>query len=499
MDVIKTGRPGHWRARRLGWALAAAALAGAAAAAGALLDDGGPLWPVLAAGTAAALVAAIGTDRLVGHLRSAQLAALSDPLTCLPNRALLADRVEQAVRRSQRSGEPFAVVVVDLDGFKNVNDHHGHAAGDEVLRTLARRFEDTVRTSDTVARVGGDEFVILSLGSRDEHEVAALVGRLRHVLRAPIPIGGDTGASVDASIGWAIFPTDGADADALLDRADEQMFQTKRQEGSASRLRGRRPSTAVLRSLEHALHQGRLVVHYQPVLDLTSGVARRAEALVRGCTTSRGVLTPVELAGSVEQTPLAAALSLNTVADALRRAEEWRSAGHPIGVAVNVPARALADDRFADGVGRLLNQTRTPVDVLTLELRAGDGTDAGLEAEAVQAVARLGVRISLADVIRSSSVAALRTVPLDELKIDATFVRGLVGTAADAAIVRALVDASRELGLEVVAEGVESPEALAELVRIGCNLAQGPFLAPVMPPDELLDWLVRERRERAAV
>jgi diguanylate cyclase (GGDEF)-like protein len=476
----------------------AAVLTAAAVVAGALLYDSNEISYVVVAGIGLASVAALSTERLTAHLQWAQLAAVSDPLTGLPNRVLLRDRVEQAVRRSGRSGEPFALVVVDLDGFKNVNDHYGHAAGDQVLRALARRFEDTVRTSDTVARVGGDEFVILSLGSRDEHEVATLVGRLRQALRDPVEIGPGTTASVDASIGWAIYPIDGAGAGALLDRADEQMFATKRQEGSSSK-RGRRPSTTVLRSLESALHQGRVVVHYQPVLELRTGTPRRAEALVRGCTTARGVLTPVELVGSVEQTPLASALALTTVADALRRAEEWRESGHILGVAVNVPARALQDDTFADGVGKLLNQTRTPVDLLTLELGSVEGVDSGLDPAAVASLARLGVRIALADVIRSSSVAALRAIAIDELKIDATFVRGLISAPSDAAIVRALVEASRELGFEVVAEGVESPEALAELVRIGCDMAQGPLLAHAMPSEELLEWLTQRRNERAAV
>jgi EAL domain-containing protein (putative c-di-GMP-specific phosphodiesterase class I) len=211
------------------------------------------------------------------------------------------------------------------------------------------------------------------------------------------------------------------------------------------------------------------------------------------------VLTPVELVGSVEQTPLASALALTTVADALRRAEEWRESGHILGVAVNVPARALQDDTFADGVGKLLNQTRTPVDLLTLELGSVEGVDSGLDPAAVASLARLGVRIALADVIRSSSVAALRAIAIDELKIDATFVRGLISAPSDAAIVRALVEASRELGFEVVAEGVESPEALAELVRIGCDMAQGPLLAHAMPSEELLEWLTQRRNERAAV
>ncbi|HEY7732457.1 MAG TPA: EAL domain-containing protein [Gaiellaceae bacterium] len=485
---MKTARRRIGGAREIAWPLAAAAVVALAVAAGVVLGQQGDRRTAIQLGAVLAVGAAIGMFRLFSHLRRAEIAALSDALTGLPNRVLLADRVEQALRRSRRSGEPFSLVIVDLDGFKNVNDHRGHAAGDAVLRTLAQRFGETVRTSDTVARVGGDEFVVLSLGSRDEHEVAALVGRLRQALRDPIDAGGSE-VTVDASIGWAIYPADGDSTDELLMRADEQMLATKRDTVVAAKGRGRRPSMAVLRSLEQDLHQGRLVVHYQPVIDLRSGAARRAHALVRGCTTSRGLLTPVELVGTVERTPLAAALALNTVADALRRAQAWREAGCPLGVSVGVPLRALHDDTFVDGVARLLNQTRAPEDVLTIELGAGDPAAAGPDGDSVGSIARLGVRIALADVVRSSSVAALRSVPLDELKIDATFVRGLVSSPTDATIVRALVEAGRELGFALSAEGVESSDALAELVRIGCDLAQGSFISPALPPDELLDWV----------
>jgi diguanylate cyclase (GGDEF)-like protein len=458
-----------------------------AVGAGVVLGHQGDRQTAIRVGVVLALGAALGAFRLVTHLRRAEDAALSEPLTGLPNRILLADRLEQALRRSRRSGEPFSLVIVDLDDFKHVNDDHGHAAGDAVLCTLARRFEATVRTSDTVARVGGDEFVVLSLGARDEHEVAALVGRLRHALREPIQAGAAT-VSVDASIGWAIHPADGDSSDELLTRADQQMLATKRHAVAPGAGRGRRPSRAVLRSLEADLSKGRLLVHYQPVVDVATGNVVRAHALVRGCATARGMLTPVDLAGTVERTALAPAVALNTVADSLRRAQEWRAAGRPLDVSVGVPLGLLEDRTFADGLARLLAQTRTPEGVLTVELAVGE-PQAGADPGALGALARLGIRIALADVLRSASVSMLGEVPLDELKVDATFVRGLVRSPADAAIVRGLVEAGRELGFAISAEGVECAETLDELARLGCDLAAGPYFSPALPPDELLAWV----------
>ena len=471
-------------ARGAAWPLGAASLTALATAGGVLLGRAGDGQTAVRLGAVLAAAAALGAFALVRRLEHAETAAVSDPLTGLPNRALLADRAEQALRRSRRTGEPFSLVVVDLDDFKLVNDRHGHAAGDAVLRALAGRFGATVRASDTVARLGGDEFVVLSLGARDEHEVATLVGRLRRSLREPVPVG-PARVAVDASIGWAIHPADGGSTDELLTRADEQMLAAKRHPTGA---RPRRPGGAARRSLERALHQGRLVVHYEPIVDLASGAPVRARARVRGCATSRGVLSLVALAGSAEGGALAPALALASVADALHRAGECGEAGRPLGVAVGLPARALADGGLVEGLARALDEAGAADGLLTLELSLGDGADE-LEPAAVEPLARLGVRVALADVLRSGSVAALGALPLDELAVDAALVRGLTTSPADAAIVRALVEAGRELGFELAAEGVEDAGTLAELRRLGCDTARGPFVSPALAPGDLLAWL----------
>ena len=259
--------------------------------------------------------------------RAAESLALRDALTGLPNRTLLDDRIEQALQRARRTTDAFALMVIDLDGFKEVNDIRGHDAGDQVLQSIARRLESVVRASDTVARVGGDEFVVLSIGTRTEEEAAVLVGRLRQALRRPYRVEGGI-VEIDASIGWAIFPADGATPEELLGRADVQMFATKRDSGDNSTISRRASLDAgIVREFESALSKNEVVVHYQPVIDLRSGAVRSVEALVRRHHPQRGLLAPAEFVPHVERTPLIRALTLHVVAQALDDARSWSRQG----------------------------------------------------------------------------------------------------------------------------------------------------------------------------
>ena len=210
-------------------------------------------------------------------------------------------------------------MVIDLDGFKEVNDIRGHDAGDQVLQSIARRLGSVVRASDTVARVGGDEFVVLSIGTRTEEEATMLVGRLRQALRRPYRVDGGI-VEIDASVGWAIFPADGTTPEELLGRADVQMFATKRDSGDSSEATRRGSLDAgIVREFESALSQNEVIVHYQPVFDLRSGAVRSVEALVRRHHPLRGLLAPAEFVPHVERTPLIRALTLHVVAQALDR------------------------------------------------------------------------------------------------------------------------------------------------------------------------------------
>jgi len=429
--------------------------------------------------------------RLSGRAIAAESLALRDALTGLPNRTLLDDRIEQALQRSRRTASSFALMVIDLDGFKEVNDIRGHDAGDQVLRSIGRRLESVVRASDTVARIGGDEFVVVSLETGTEQEATALVGRIRNALRRPYAVDDGGAVELDASIGWAIFPNDGASPEELLGRADEQMFVTKRDSADDSAITRRGSLDAgIVREFEAALRHNEVVVHYQPIVEVSSGAVSGVEALVRRRHPARGLLPPAEFLSHVERTPLIRALTLHVVAEALAETSRWPQEWGPIGVAVNIPYRSIDDAALTDGILDILASTNTSPERLTLEIApSGPGAGVELDHEIVARLTRAGVRLALDDFGRASSLAALRTVPLAEVKLDGGFVRSVGRTGTDAAIVRNLVALARELQLQTVAKGVETRDAWDAVAGLGCDRAQGFYLQPPLPAAELTDWL----------
>jgi EAL domain-containing protein (putative c-di-GMP-specific phosphodiesterase class I) len=334
--------------------------------------------------------------------------------------------------------------------------------------------------------VGGDEFVVLSLDASDEQQAAALVGRLRHTLRRPYRVEGAT-IEIDASIGWALFPADGATPDELLARADGQMYATKRETGEMT---ARRLDGGIVREFELALERREIVVHYQPVLDLRNGAVRGVEALVRRQHPDRGVRSPAEFVPHVERTPVIRALTLHVVAEALQHAKIWHARGHEIGVSVNVPYRTLDDEELIEGLGGLMASSGMPARTLTLEVvPSGPGAGAELDQGVLSGLAAIGLRLSLDDFGRASSLTALRQLPLDEVKIDAHFVHALERHRADAAVVRALIELAHQLELDVVAEGVESRETWDELCTLGCDFAQGFYIAAPASGETVTEWL----------
>jgi diguanylate cyclase (GGDEF)-like protein len=470
----------------IGRPLVSAILVAMALGAGVSLAEGYSDRAILAAGAALGVLAAGWTLSLVLTLYSAETLALRDSLTGLPNRVLLDDRISQALRRSRRTRRPFTLVLVDLDGFKEVNDIRGHPAGDAVLKAIGQRLASAVRVGDTVARVGGDEFVVLSLGTRSEDEAAALVGRLRHELRLPYRFEGGT-VEIDASIGWALYPDDGSNAEELLARADGQMYATKR---DATEPSARRLDAGIVRDFETALDRQELVVHYQPVVHLASGAVSGVEALVRRRHPDRGLLSPAEFVPHLERTPMIRALTLFVAADALRQASAWRARGHDLRASVNVPYRLRDDSELADRLGELLESSGLPPGALTLEVvPSGPAAGAELDPAVLARITGLGVRLALDDLGRASSLAALRVLPLDEVKIDGSFVHGLERNRSDAAVVQSLIELGHALGLEVVAEGVESRAAWRELEAQGCDYVQGFYIAGPAPAREVTRWL----------
>jgi predicted signal transduction protein with EAL and GGDEF domain len=340
-----------------------------------------------------------------------------------------------------------------------------------------------------VARVGGDEFVVLSLGTGDDEQAAALAGRLRHALRRPFRYEGSS-IEIDGSVGWAVYPEGGTTAEQLLERADAQMYATKRDTSDDALLLRRGIDIGMVRDVETALARNELTVVYQPILDLRSGEPHAVEALVRRILPNQTLLSPSEFMPHVERTPLVRDLTFLVLGDALRSAQAWAEAGHELGVSVNVPYRLLDDPHFADGVGSMLADSGIAANRLTLEVvPAGQGAGSQLDEEALGRLKDLGARISLDDGGRAASFAALRVLPLDELKIDAGFVHGLGRSQTDAALVHGIIDIGHALGLAVVAEGVETREAWNVLARWGCDFAQGFYVASPRPSEELVDWL----------
>ena len=429
--------------------------------------------------------------------------AVTDALTGLPNRRLFHDRVEQAVLRARRQGDRVAVMIVDIDRFKEVNDTLGHHSGDLMLQEIARRLKAAVRSSDTVARLGGDEFAVLLPSVPDAaaaERVAALLGQ---AIAAPILIDG-LSLENEASIGITLFPDDGDDLVGLLQRADVAMYTAKsdslahslygseRDEYSPERL-------ALVGELRRAIEQDELVLHHQPKIDLASGEVVGVESLVRWQHPERGLLGPGEFIPVAEHTSLIRPLTLHVVDRALGQCRTWENRGHTLSVAVNISARNLLDAEFPASVAASL--ARWDMDPGRLELEI---TETALMENHVRAVemlhelAALGVVLAIDDFgVGYSSLSYLKGLPIKVLKIDRSFVTAMCSDAADAMIVRSTVDLGRNLGLKVVAEGIEDEEALDALRSLGCGLGQGFHISPPLPAEDLRAWL--DARDTAAL
>ena len=418
--------------------------------------------------------------------------ALHDPLTGLPNRALLLDRLDQAIRAARREESGAALLLMDLDRFKEVNDRFGHPAGDELLRQVASRLRASVREVDTVARLGGDEFAIVLPG-------AALIaaGRVartvRRSLETPFASHGEL-LDVQPSVGVALVPDHGEDADTLLRRADIAMYVAKRtsagivtfapqQElGGASRL-------SLLADLRAGIDRDELVLEYQPEVELSTGRVAFVEALVRWRHPSRGVLQPEQFIPLAEEAGLMRRLTTWVLRRALSDCRAWRAAGFTSGVSVNLSMRDLLDSRLPQRVASLAGAARAELRWLSLELtESALMSDPPRAVDVVARLRRLGARVAIDDFGTGySSLAYLHRLAVDEVKIDRSFVRELPGKNARA-VVRAGVDLAHSLGCSAVAEGVEGRRCWEALSALGCDAAQGNYLARPMSASALLEW-----------
>lgn len=444
-----------------------------------------------------ALISAITwsvTRRLRRTAATNEHLALHDSLTGLPNRTLFADRASHAIAAAGRSGATIAVVVVDLDRFKEVNDTLGHHNGDAFLRHVADSFERLVRPGDTVARLGGDEFGLVldgvdSLGARD------VLDRLEQALSVEVELGG-VPVSAEASIGFAIWPDDGTEMDEILQCADLAMYAAKKSRAGiveySSALEHFSPARlALVSQLRRAIASDELVLHYQPKLELRTGRVVGVEALVRWQHPTRGLLPPAEFLEIAESTGLIDPMTDWVIEHALRQLAEWHAHSLTLTVAINVSARNLRDEHLPDKIFERLRAYDIAPQYLEIEL-----TETAVITNPTRATAMLarlhdaGVRVSLDDFGQGyTSLAHLARLPLSELKIDRSFIAAMSSTRQDNAIVSTVIELGHQLGLDVVAEGAETDDTVAALIALGCDTVQGFVFTPPLTADETFSWI----------
>ena len=426
-----------------------------------------------------------------------------DLLTGLPNRRLFFDRLKQSMSRVERSGETLAVCYLDLDGFKRINDRFGHEAGDTLLVEITRRLSEVMRGEDTIARLGGDEFVLLAdLGPQVRLET--LLHRVLDCIKAPHSIEGKT-VTVSASIGVALYPQDCADAEILLRHADQAMYKAKSAGKNRFELFDLQQSQQTLARHEQlerlrlALDQHEFQLLYQPKVDLVSGVVSGAEALLRWTHPERGLLLPAEFLSHLDGTALELAVGEWVIAAVLRQQTLWRREGLDLVVSINIAPKHLLQGNFTERLAALLaDAPEVPPDRLELEiLESAALEDIQHAAHTLQRCRALGVHFALDDFGTGySSLNYFRTLPVDTLKIDQSFVRDMLTDPNDRAIVEAVVRLADTFGRHVIAEGVETLAHGLMLVSMGCRHCQGFGIAHPLEPQALAAWATAWQRDQ---
>ena len=429
------------------------------------------------------------------HAAHTEHLAHHDALTGLPNRTLFYVRVREALDEAGEHGHLCAVMLLDLDRFKEVNDTLGHHSGDLLLQAAGARAAGVLRDGDVIARLGGDEFAVLLPKVADERSALAVAERIRHALGAPFELD-MLPVAVEASVGIAIYPDHGRDVDELIQRADVAMYAAKAGAAPSSVYdSGADPYSperlAMVGRLRAGIDRGELELHYQPKADLATGTVSSVEALARWRHPELGLLPPSEFVSLAEQTGLIRPMTFRLLDDALAQCAAWDASGLHLNVAINVSVRNLSDTEMPGIVAARLRAFGLDADRLTLEI-----TESSLMSDRVRTrqvldeFSDMGVALSIDDFGTGySSLAYLSDLPVGELKIDRGFVSRMSTTRGDAFIVRATIDLGRNLGLRVVAEGVETEKEWVELARLGCDAAQGYYLARPMPARELTAWL----------
>jgi diguanylate cyclase (GGDEF)-like protein len=425
--------------------------------------------------------------------------AYHDSLTGLPNRALMRDRLSHALAKARRVGGRMAVLFLDLDRFKTINDSLGHDVGDRLLRQVSERLERHKREEDTLARLGGDEFTLLLEDVADAEHAAAVAIKLHAALREGFRLDGRE-LFVTASVGISMYPGDGDDADTLMKHADAAMYRAKEMGRDGYHFYSRELSRQAEERLQlesdlrRALDSDALQLHFQPIVDLTSGRIAAVEALVRWQHPQRGLLAPAEFIPLAEESGLCMAIGRHVLRLACAQSRDWHDAGVPrVRIMVNLSARQFGEDNLAGDIAALLTEYGLKPSCLGLEitehvlLKDDERVNAGL-----RDLHELGVPVAIDDFGQGhSALAYLKRLTISTLKIDRSFVRDLTTDPNDAAIVEAVVAMGHTLNLKIVAEGVETAEQAERLRAAGCDLGQGYLFESAVPADQVPALIAR--------
>ena len=422
--------------------------------------------------------------------------ALHDSLTGLPNRVLLSDRLVHALEMACRWTEPMALLLLDLDRFKEVNDTLGHQVGDDVLVDVAKRLVKAIRASDTVARIGGDEFAVLLPAVTDLPNARMVAERIVKGLSEPLHVLDGLTLDVGVSIGIALYPDHAEEAGKLMQCADVAMYTAKQAQLGISLYDEDKDNHSVRHltltgALRRAIENDELCFHYQPKIDIKTLEVKSVEALARWDHPEHGPIPPQEFVLHAERTGLIEALTIWAFGTALRKIVAWKENGLDLSVAVNLSARNLHEENLPDILEKLLTEHSVEPRSLILEL-----TESALMMDpegayrVVERLADMGIRLSIDDFGTGySSLAYLRLLPVQELKIDQSFVRGMIDNEEDLVIVRSTIDLAHNLGLQVVAEGIETGDHIEKLQELGCDLGQGFHISRPITSPKLEKWL----------
>ena len=471
-------------------------------------DQTGPLYLILGLGLGAlclglGLVLREARQRMAKEASRKERQALSDALTGLPNRTLFNELLEKALAECPRN-KRVGVLLMDLDRFKEINDSLGHFNGDRVIERVGDRLKIIVREGDTVARLGGDEFAMLLPNISDADAATAAAQRVHKTLEEPFTAGG-LALRVEASVGIALYPDHGDKGGKLMRAADVAMYASKKghlghaiyspeqQHYSPARL-------GLVAQLDRAMAQGELVLHYQPKARFDNGVVEGAEALVRWQHPERGMLLPAEFIPVTEHTSMIRPVTIYLLEMALEQGMVWRRNGIELRLAVNLSPQILLDLELPKEIQKMLSRVGAPANSLELEVTESAIIYDPRRAQIVlEGLSDMGLRIAIDDFGTGySSLTSLKNLPVSTIKIDKSFVMTMDDDNSDAAIVKSTIQLGRNLGLEVVAEGVETPNAWARLAEMGCDLAQGYYLSRALDGSRFMGWLGAYEQKFAA-